>query len=138
MPKQTQSKRVDRDVDAFMAALDHPLKAEIEALRAIICPLDPRIVESVKWNAPSYAIDDHFATLRLYPQRTVQVVLHTGAKVKPESRAMTIDDPDGLIVWATSDRGAVAFADIADIERKRDAFVSIVRQWIAQLAPEPR
>lgn len=88
MPKQTQSKRADRDVDAFMAELDHPLKAEIEALRAIIRPLDPRIVESIKWNAPSYAIDDHFATLRLYPRRTLQVVLHTGAKVKSESRAM--------------------------------------------------
>ncbi len=41
-------------VDEYMAALDHPFKAEVEALRAIIKGVNPNITEQVKWNAPSY------------------------------------------------------------------------------------
>ena len=41
-------------VDEYMAALDHPFKAEVEALRAIIKGVNPNITEQVKWNSPSY------------------------------------------------------------------------------------
>lgn len=39
-------------VDAFMAALVHPHKAEIEALRKLMLSVDPSVREGVKWNAP--------------------------------------------------------------------------------------
>lgn len=45
--------------DAAVAALEHPLKAEAEALRAILLGLKaPKLDGSVKWNAPSYAVGD--------------------------------------------------------------------------------
>ncbi|HEY0739783.1 MAG TPA: DUF1801 domain-containing protein [Herpetosiphonaceae bacterium] len=121
------------DVDGFMAQLDHPRKAEIEAIRAIIRGADPRIHESIKWNAPSFSIDEHFATLKLRPGATVQVVFHTGAKVKPDATAVTIDDPAGLLKWAAPDRGVATFADMPEIEARRGALVAIVQQWIAQM-----
>jgi hypothetical protein len=84
-PKSTsvRTRTSTTDVTAFMARLDHPLKAEIEALRTLIRSVDPRIQERIKWNAPSFAIHEDFATFKLYPAATVQVVLHTGAKGKP-------------------------------------------------------
>ncbi len=39
-----------------MAGLEHPLKAEIEALRDIILRAHPGITELIKWNAPSLTI----------------------------------------------------------------------------------
>lgn len=120
-------------VDAFMERLEHPRKAEIAALRAIILSADPRIAEGVKWNAPSFALADHFATLKLRPEATVQVVLHTGARVRPNPTAMRIDDPAGLLAWATPDRAVVTFADMAAIQAGQAAFVAALRQWIAQL-----
>lgn len=120
-------------VNEFMARLDHPRKAEIEAVRAILLSADPTIQESIKWNAPSFSITEHFATFKLRPTETVQVVLHTGAKVKPTSTAMEIDDPAGLIQWATKDRGMVVFADMQHITAKQRAFATIVQQWIAQI-----
>ena len=36
-----------------MARLEHPLKAEIHAVRAIILKANRKIAERVKWNTPS-------------------------------------------------------------------------------------
>lgn len=121
------------NVASFMAQLDHPRKAEIEAIRAIILGADPSIQESIKWNAPSFSIDEHFATLKLRPSTTVQVVFHTGAKVKPNATAMTIDDPLGLLKWAAPDRCVATFTSVEEIEARRGTLVSIVKQWIAQM-----
>ena len=55
------------EVDALMAALDHPGKDGIELLRQAILGIDPRIREEVKWNAPSFRLEDHFATFKLHP-----------------------------------------------------------------------
>lgn len=123
-------------VDDFLAMLDHPRRAEIEALRALILDADPRVREAVKWNAPSFLVAEHFATFRLRPAATVQVVLHTGARARPEPLAPRIDDPAGLLAWASPDRCVATFRDAADVEAKRDAFLHVVRQWIAQTAGE--
>lgn len=123
------------EVGKFMAALEHPLKAEINALRQIIKAADKRIQEGIKWNAPSFYLKEHFATLKLRPTETVQVVLHTGAKVKSNRQAMKITDPAGLIKWAAKDRGVVTFSSLKDIQSQQAAFTKILKQWIKQLYP---
>ena len=123
------------DVEAFMARLEHPRKAEIEALRKILRSVDGRIEESIKWNAPSYAIGDHFATMKLRPADTVQVVFHTGAKVRRVARAVEIDDPAGLLEWAAKDRCVATLTGLADIRAKKAALIAIAKQWIEQLEP---
>jgi hypothetical protein len=138
MPKSRSTARPGTqkhiDMAAYIAALDHPRKAEIEAVRGLILGADPRVREEVKWNAPSFFIDEHFATFKLRPTSTVQVVLHTGAKVRPDAGPVTVDDPAGLLTWAAPDRCLATFRDAADVEARGDAFVSIVRRWIAQTA----
>jgi hypothetical protein len=125
--------KASNDVTAFLTRLEHPQKAAIEAVRALILSADPRICESIKWNAPSFALADHFATFKLRPEATVQVVFHTGAKVQANPTARQVDDPAGLFTWAAPDRGLVTFADMAAIHAAQDAFVALVRQWIKQL-----
>lgn len=121
------------EVATFLARLEHPRKAEIEAVRALILSADPRIRESIKWNAPSFALADHFATFKLRPETTVQVVFHTGAKVKANPTAIKVEDPAGLLVWAAPDRALVTFSAMAAIDTHQDALIGLVRQWLAQL-----
>lgn len=123
-------------VEALLAGLDHPLKPEIEAVRALILGADARIAEDVKWNAPSFLVDEHFATFKLRPASTVQVVFHTGAKKRPDAKKVEIDDPGGWLSWAAPDRCLATFADMAEVERRGDALVTVVRQWLAQM-PQP-
>lgn len=116
----------------FLEKLEHPHKPAIEALRSIILRVDSRIREEVKWNAPSFYITEHFATFKLRPLSTVQIVLHTGAKVKSNAGAVEIDDPEGLLTWPATDRCLATFSGMEDVELRGAAFEQIVRQWIAR------
>ncbi|HEU4699389.1 MAG TPA: DUF1801 domain-containing protein [Gemmatimonadales bacterium] len=120
-------------VATFLAALAHPRAAEIDALRAIVRGADARIQEAIKWNAPSFFTTEHFATFRLRPGDTLQLVFHTGAKARPRSAPLHIDDPEGLLRWVAPDRCVATFGDLRDIAARRTALVAIVRQWLAQL-----
>lgn len=122
------------DVTAFMAALDHPRKAEIQALRTLIRSADRRIREGIKWNAPSYSIAEHdFATLRVRPGDILQIILHTGAKAPPAPARIRIDDADRLLRWPAPDRAVVTLGDMADIRARAPAIIAILRQWLGHL-----
>lgn len=118
-------------VDAFIAALDHPHIAEIEAVRRIILAADPSIGEGIKWNAPSFHTTEYFATMHLRAKQGVQVILHLGAKARKDLDSMEIADPAGMLEWLGKDRATVKFADMNDIRARRDAFQALLREWIA-------
>jgi len=121
-------------VDAFLDTLDLPRKPEILAVRRAILGADPTIAEGIKWNAPSFRTSEYFATFHLRAKEGVQVILHLGAKARDISIAGgVIDDPSSLLEWLGKDRATVKFRDRADIEAKRTAFVSLVRQWITHV-----
>jgi hypothetical protein len=109
------------DVDAYMARLDHPLKAEVQALREIIKGVDPRITEQVKWNAPSFSYKGYMATFNLHPREHVHLVWHNG---------VVLQDPGGLLEGSYPDRRMTYFTGMADVEAKRPAFEGLVRQWV--------
>ena len=120
-------------VDDYLAALQHPHKRGVQALRKVIRSLDTRILEEVKWNAPSFRLKDHFATFCLHPVPMFQLVLHTGAKSKGSPKQFRLDDPNGLVKWAAKDRCTMSFESDADALAKRDAVTRIIKDWIAQL-----
>jgi hypothetical protein len=129
--KPKASSKAADDVDAFMAALEHPRKADIEALRRLLLAADPGIAEGITWNAPSFRTTDYFATVHLRARDGVQLILHLGAKARtlPEG-GLRIDDPAGQLQWLGKDRATVHFRDLADIESRRAAFTGLVRQWL--------
>jgi hypothetical protein len=119
------------DVGEFMRELDHPLKRDIETVRQIILNIDPGISEAIKWNAPSFRTTDFFATVNLRSRECVQLIFHTGAKVKATATAgINIADPAGLLKWLAKDRCLVTLGVGKDIQIKRAAFEAVVREWI--------
>ncbi|HVK07270.1 MAG TPA: DUF1801 domain-containing protein [Gemmataceae bacterium] len=128
--KEPGHARTDPAVDAFLKDLDHPLKAEIEAVRRTILGADPAIREGIKWNAPSFRTTEWFATLNLRQDR-VWLILHLGAKKKAAATTpVEIADPAGLLEWLASDRAVVKFADANDVRAKRTALANFVKAWI--------
>jgi hypothetical protein len=118
------------DVDAFIAALDHPLVPVVVALRQAILGTDASIGEAVKWNAPSFHTTGHFATMHLRNPAAVQLILHLGAKKRtlPKPR---IDDPGNLLTWRGEDRATMTFVSLQALEDQRTALQTVVRQWMA-------
>jgi hypothetical protein len=131
-PRKTKPGKTDfSPVDAFMQALDHPLKAEVQAVRSIVLGVNPEITEGIKWNAPSFACKEHFATFNLRVKEGVCLVLHFGAKVSDiRTSGVVIDDPTGLLHWLAKDRALVKFRDMEAVNASGMALEAIVRQWI--------
>jgi hypothetical protein len=119
-------------VDEFMATLEHPCKAEIQALRKLILAVDPSIADGIKWNSPSFRKGEYFATTNLRAKSGVGLILHLGARVRElPAGGVRIDDPGKLLKWLGKDRAMVAFGDMKEIEAKGPALQVLLRQWIA-------
>lgn len=128
------SSQADPAVVSFLKELDHPLKKEIEAVRKIMLGVSPSIQEGIKWNAPSFRTTDYFATVNLRSTDTVQLIFHTGAKVKATATTgLRIDAPTGLLKWLAKDRCMVTLGKGSKIQANRKAFEAIVGQWIESL-----
>ncbi len=131
-PKPTKpSASASESVETFLAALDHPLKPVILALRQIILNADSSIAEGIKWNVPSFRTTEYFATFHLRAKDSVQIILHLGAKVRDSATTgIAIADPDSLLEWLAKDRALLKFADLPAVEANQAAFEKIIRQWI--------
>ncbi|MFN7134213.1 MAG: DUF1801 domain-containing protein [Myxococcales bacterium] len=115
----------------FLSALTHPKKAEINAVRALLLGASPAVREELKWNAPSFYTTEHFATFKLRPETSVQLVLHLGAKVRATAvTGIDVHDPAGLLKWLARDRALVTFSSAADVRARSDAFVALIREWL--------
>jgi uncharacterized protein YdhG (YjbR/CyaY superfamily) len=109
------------EVDAFMAKLDHPFKAEVQAVREIIKGGNPHITEQIKWNAPSFSYKDYLATFNLHSKKNVHLVFHNPeiASVKSE-----------LLEGDYKDRRMAYFSSMEDVKAKRTVLESIVKELV--------
>ncbi len=129
--KTTTSHGKASEVDVFLDELDHPMKAELRAVRARIRGADVSIAEGIKWNAPSFRTSEYFATTNLRNKNAVQIIMHFGAKVNDISASgVVFDDPRGLLKWLAKDRATIKFHDMKSIRANGNALAEIVRQWI--------
>ena len=118
------------EVERFLAGLEHPLKAEIERVRAIMLAADPEITERIKWKAPSFCYQgDDRVTMKLHPPTSLQLIFHRGAKVK-DSTDFTFADDTGLLKWAAKDRAIVTLRDMAEVEANEAALADLINRWM--------
>jgi uncharacterized protein YdhG (YjbR/CyaY superfamily) len=108
-------------VEAYMAKLDHPLKAEVEALREIIKGVSENITEQIKWNAPSYRTKDYIATFNLRPTHHVHLIFHNPAIASIDNKILEGNYPDRRMVYFTS---------MEDVEAKKTDVEFVVRELV--------
>lgn len=121
---------VSADVETFLKSLKHPLKAEVEAIRAIILSADKQITEHIKWNAPSFCYNgEDRVTMNLRAQGCVQLIFHRGAKVK-DSQGFAFEDEAGLLEWLAPDRAIVKLSNMKDVKATKAALKRIVSRWV--------
>ncbi len=119
-------------VEQFLETLVHPLKLDIQELRMLILSIDPKIGEAVKWNAPSFYIGEHFATMRLNGKPPLQLILHMGAK-KNEMPVGVIQDPSGILKWLGPDRACIKFTTDRAVDFHSEALKHILQQWVVHI-----
>ena len=82
-----------------MSKLDHPLKAEIEAVRGIIKNANSKISERIKWNAPSYYYKDDMVTFNHRASNYVHLVFHHKEIVNITSPILQGDYKDRRMIY---------------------------------------
>ncbi|EMR03078.1 DUF1801 domain-containing protein [Cesiribacter andamanensis] len=122
----------------FLDKLEHPLKQEIEVVRALILAAKPELNEHIKWNAPSFCLQqEDRITFNLKSRDSIRLIFHRGAKAKaPLGKGYLIEDASGLLDWAAPDRAIATFTGMADVEAKKAALADVVKAWLAKAGEE--
>lgn len=109
-----------QEVNDFLAELEHPLKAEIEAVRVII-KAHPKISERVKWNAPSFFYIEDLATIHVKAKQHVHLIFHHPAIVKVKS---------ALLEGDYKDRRMMYFENMKEVKARKKELTRIVKELV--------
>lgn len=109
------------EVNAFMQELDHPLKAEIEAVRSTIKKANKKIAERVKWNAPSFFYIDDLATIHVKAQQHVMLIFHHPAIVSIKSKLLEGDYKDRRMMY---------FNNMKEITARKKELIRIINELV--------
>lgn len=122
-------------VDEYVDALRHQRIDEIRLLRRAILDADADLVETVKWNAPSFGYrGTDRVTMRLQPGDRLEIVFHRGTAKRDDG--FTFEDATGLVQWAAADRGVVVVPDRPMLDARLPDIVALVRAWLAATRDE--
>ena len=111
-----------KEVDAWLAAADHPRERAIRALRSVILSADERMDECIKWKSPTFTYKGNFASVNPRAKAHVSLMLHRGA-------ALPGDHPR-LEGGGTTAR-YVRFANTAEVKAAAEEIQAIVKAWCA-------
>jgi hypothetical protein len=111
------------EVDAWFDRYDNPQKGLVQAVRDVILSADPRVTETIKWQAPTFMYNGNLASF--YPRSTkhASLMFHTGA---------SLPDPTGLLEGEGDTSRVARFLDEDDLAAKADALRGLVAAWIEQ------
>lgn len=108
-------------VNAFMEALDHPLKAEMEAVRKIITKASSELSEDIKWGGPSFYYKEDMATFNPRIKNYVAVIFHKGSLI-PEA--------SNLFEEATKGKIYAKFYNMDEVKAKKKDLEHMVKSWV--------
>jgi uncharacterized protein YdhG (YjbR/CyaY superfamily) len=116
------SKNKTEEVDAFMAELDHPLRKEVQAVRAIIKSVNKDITEEIKWKAPSFSYhDEYLVTFNLRMTDRIHLVFHNPMIAKVKSKLLEGD---------YTDRRMAYFKDMKDVKSRQAELIKALKDLI--------
>ena len=108
-------------VDEYLEKKNHSLTAEIQRVREIILNADPRMEEVIKWSSPTFMYKGNMASFFMNAKKMVSLMFHKGALLPNKSDLLEGDAKEGR---------TARFSSLEDIEAKKDALISVVKEWI--------
>lgn len=109
-------------VDEFMGKLDHPFKAEVQAIRDIIKKVNKDITEEIKWNAPSFSYKgEYLVTFNLWAKQHIHLVFHNPAISKVKSKLLEGDYDHRRMAY---------FYDKNNVKAKKSALERVLKDLI--------
>ncbi len=119
-------------VATFLEALEHPLKAEIEAVRSIILEANAQLTEKIKWKAPSFCVNDaDRITFNLHGHDRFMLIFHCGSQVTPyANNGPLFEDDTRRLKWVSGDRATITFRSMDDVIGMKRDLTQVINRWI--------
>ncbi|HYC85831.1 MAG TPA: DUF1801 domain-containing protein [Chryseosolibacter sp.] len=144
-PKEKPAKAVKEEnasdsdkVLAYMQGISHPLKAEFEAVRAIIKDASKKIGERIKWNAPSYYYQpdsgltgkvEDLVTFNGWATTNVHLVFH-------HPQVVNISSPILQGTYAT--RRMVYFNNMDEVKKSKKELQRVIKELVESIEKNVR
>ena len=108
------------EVVEWFANFDHPLKEAMMRVREIIMEADPRMEESIKWQAPTFAYQGNLMSFQPRSKKFVSAMWHRGSEIPGNHPIL-----EGDAALARVSR----FANLDEVEVKKGDLETVVRAW---------
>ena len=110
------------DVDAWFERYDNPMKPVVQRMREIVLDADPRMDETIKWQAPTFTYKGNLASFYPKSKQHASLMFHVGAQIPGSFPHLE----------GTGDTSRVLkVGSLDDAETLRGELESIVRAWCA-------
>ncbi|MDQ0639723.1 hypothetical protein QF042_003288 [Pedobacter sp. W3I1] len=110
-----------KKVEEFLSNLEHPLKAELEAVRTIIVNANPKIEEDVKWGGPSFFYKEDLATFNPRIKNYVALIFHKGDLLNIQSDFLEV---------ATKGKVYAKFYSMDQVIENKELIEKMVNTWV--------
>ncbi len=107
-------------VDAFLKTKKNPLTKEIERVRQIILETSDTVEEDINWSLPTFIYKGNIASFFMNSKKHVRLMFRYGAGIPDKYKLPGEDDKVAR---------AAKFADLKDVEKKKKALQSIIKEW---------
>ncbi|MCB8979202.1 MAG: DUF1801 domain-containing protein [Ardenticatenaceae bacterium] len=123
-------------VEQLLSLLDHPDINLINQTRQTILEAAPALMEGVKWNAPSYALNGNdIITFNFRNYGPVSLIFHTGPKGKDTKTGQRLfEDTTGLVEWVADKRFVVKVPDGRFLQTHAADITQLIQTWAAYAA----
>jgi uncharacterized protein YdhG (YjbR/CyaY superfamily) len=107
-----------KEVDAWFARYENPMKVVVERIRAIVLAADSRMDECIKWQAPTFIYKGNLASFYPKSKQHASLMFHVGAQIPGKHPRLEGAGSTSRVmkVGSVADANA-AVADIAKIVR---------------------
>lgn len=111
-----------KEVDAWFARYENPMKDVVQRVRDIVLGADARIDECIKWQAPTFTYRGNLASFFPKSKQHASLMFHVGAKIPGKHPRLEGAGGTGRVMKI----GSVAEANAAKADLER-----VVRAWCA-------
>lgn len=108
-------------IDEFLSKLEHPLKAEMEAVVQLIRAASPELEEDVKWGGPSFDYKQPMATFNPRVKDYVALIFHQGE---------LLNDQTGLLEPGPKGKAYAKFRSMDDVKKHEGNLQKVVKDWV--------
>jgi hypothetical protein len=110
------------EVDAWFERYDNPMAPVVQRMREIVLGADPRIDETIKWQAPTFTYKGNLASFYPKSRQHASLMFHQGALIPGiHPRLEGTGDTSRVLKIAT----------VEDAEAARPDIEAIVHSWCA-------